>query len=100
MSLSSYTLDYFDVAREELHIPRGLIPIGETRFGSIYWSLDSALQGFPAFIKIVRDTNIGIESQVSSEILSAYFNTNEYPICRCFTNCLTMTKMFLRFNVT
>ena len=32
MSLSSFTLDYFDLARQELHINRGLIAIGETPY--------------------------------------------------------------------
>ena len=55
MSISSYALANFDEAREDLHIERGLISIGETRFGSIYWSLDSILDGIPAFKQIVRD---------------------------------------------
>ena len=65
MSLSSFTQDHFDLAREELHIPRGLQSVGETRFGTIYWSLNSIIDGIPAFKKIVRDQSIGIESQVS-----------------------------------
>ena len=64
MSLSSYALAYFDEAREDLHIERGLISIGETRFGSIYWSLNSVLDGMPAFKQIMRDQNLGIESEV------------------------------------
>lgn len=65
MSLSSYTLAYFDEAREDLHIERGLISIGETRFGSIYWSLNSVLDGMPAFKHIMREhSTIGIESEV------------------------------------
>lgn len=66
MSLSSYTLDHFDVARKELHIARGLQSIGETRFATIYWSLDSVLQGIPPFVKIIQDKSLGIESDVSS----------------------------------
>ena len=64
MSLSSYTLAYFDEAREDLHIGRGLISIGETRFGSIYWSLNSVLDGMPAFRKIMQESSLGIESEV------------------------------------
>ena len=65
MSLSSYTLAYFDEAREDLHIERGLISIGETRFGSIYWSLNSVLDGMPAFKQIMREhISLGIESEV------------------------------------
>ncbi|KAF8227084.1 hypothetical protein L208DRAFT_333319 [Tricholoma matsutake] len=62
MSLSSYTLDWFDVAHKELHIQRGLQSVGETRFGSIYWSLDSIVQGTPAFTKIVRNADLGIDN--------------------------------------
>ena len=66
MSLSSYTLAYFDEAREDLHIGRGLISIGETRFGSIYWSLDSVLEGMPAFKRIMQHQGPEIESEVSA----------------------------------
>ncbi|KAJ7218580.1 hypothetical protein GGX14DRAFT_390347 [Mycena pura] len=38
MSLSSYSQDWFDVARKELGITRGLQSVAETRFGSIYWN--------------------------------------------------------------
>lgn len=62
MSLSSYTLDWFDVAHKELHIQRGLQSVGETQFGSIYWSLDSIVQGTPAFTKIVRNADLGIDN--------------------------------------
>lgn len=68
MSLSSFTQDHFDLAREELHIPRGLQSVGETRFGTIYWSLNSVIDGIPAFKKIVRDQSIGIESQMLHDI--------------------------------
>lgn len=65
MSLSSYTLDWFDVAHKELHIQRGLQSVGETRFSTIYWSLDSVVQGVPAFTKIVRNADLGIDNPVS-----------------------------------
>ncbi|KAJ7237403.1 hypothetical protein C8J57DRAFT_1568538 [Mycena rebaudengoi] len=64
MSLSTYSHDWFDTAREELKISRGLQSVGETRFGTIYWSLDSILRGIPAFISIVRNPKLGIESEV------------------------------------
>jgi len=64
MSLSSYTLAYFNKAHQDLHIERGLISIGETRFGSIYWSLNSVLDGIPAFRKIIAEQSLGIESKV------------------------------------
>jgi len=64
MSLTSYTLAYFDEARQDLHIERGLISIRETRFGSIYWSLNSVLDGIPAFRNIMAEKSLGIESEV------------------------------------
>ncbi|KAJ7768081.1 ribonuclease H-like domain-containing protein, partial [Mycena maculata] len=51
MSLSSYSQDWFDIARAEQGISRGLQSVGETRFASIYWSLDSVLNGIPAFFR-------------------------------------------------
>jgi len=57
MALSTYTLDFFDLARKELKIGCGLQLIGETRFATIYWSLDSVLTGFPAFEKIAHEWN-------------------------------------------
>ena len=65
MSLSSYTLDWFDVARKELYIQRSLQSVGETRFGSIYWSLDSVVQGIPAFTIIVCKSDLSIDNMVS-----------------------------------
>lgn len=64
MSLSTYTLDWFDVARAELKISRGLESVGDTRFSTIYWSLDSVLRGIPAFTSIVRNPKLGIDSEV------------------------------------
>lgn len=65
MSLSTYTLDWFDAARKDLYIQCGLQSVGETRFGTIYWSLDSVVQGIPAFTKIVRNPCLGIDNTVS-----------------------------------
>ncbi|KAF8224898.1 hypothetical protein L208DRAFT_1508227 [Tricholoma matsutake] len=62
MSLSSYTLDWFDVAHWELHIQQGLQSVGKTQFGTIYWSLDSVVQGIPAFTKIVHNADLGIDN--------------------------------------
>ncbi|KAJ7718219.1 hypothetical protein B0H14DRAFT_2643410 [Mycena olivaceomarginata] len=67
MSLSTYTLDWFDAARKELWISRGLQSVGETRFGTIYWSLDSIERGIPAFTSIVRNPALGIESECATE---------------------------------
>lgn len=67
MSLSTYTLAYFDEAREDLHIDRGLMSIGETGFGSIYWSLNSVLDGIPAFQQIMSNQHeIGIDGEVGN----------------------------------
>ncbi|KAJ7513225.1 ribonuclease H-like domain-containing protein [Mycena galericulata] len=64
MSLSSYSKDWFDLARKDFGISRGLQSVGETRFGTIYWSLDSVLRGIPAFVSIVRNPSLGINSEV------------------------------------
>jgi len=64
MSLSTFTLDHFDKARKDCKITQGLQSIGETRFALIYWSLQSVLDGFPAFIRIAQDTSNGIDSEV------------------------------------
>ncbi len=63
MSLSTYTLDHYDKARQECKIKHGLQSIGETRFALIYWSLQSVLEGIPAFMKIARENN-GIDNEV------------------------------------
>ena len=75
MSLSSYTLAYFDEAHEHLHIERGLISIRETRFGSIYWSLNSVLDGMLAFKQIMWEhISLGIESEVCILVLQVRMN--------------------------
>ncbi|KAJ7079037.1 hypothetical protein C8R43DRAFT_1092890 [Mycena crocata] len=68
MSLSSYTRDWFDVARKELGISRGLESIGDTRFGTIYWSLESISRGIPAFVSIVRNPALGIDSEDDEDV--------------------------------
>ncbi|KAK6987977.1 ribonuclease H-like domain-containing protein [Favolaschia claudopus] len=73
MSLSSYALDWFDDARKQLKIAQGLESVGETRFGTIYWSLHSVLEGIPAFVSIVRNPELGIDS----EVLRRYFLDEE-----------------------
>ncbi|KAI9448662.1 hypothetical protein F5148DRAFT_1278106 [Russula earlei] len=62
MGLSTYTLDWFDVACKDLHIQHGLQSVGETRFGTIYWSLDSVVQGIPVFMKIIHNPGLGIDN--------------------------------------
>ena len=69
MSLSSYSQDWFDTSRAELGISRGLESVGETRFATIYWSLDSVLRGIPSFVSIVRNPALGIDSEVPPTLL-------------------------------
>ncbi|KAL0952949.1 hypothetical protein HGRIS_014937 [Hohenbuehelia grisea] len=68
MSLSTYTADHFDDARKELKVARGLESIGETRFGTIYWSLNSLLRGMDALEKVVKNPDLCIESEVLHRI--------------------------------
>ncbi len=65
MSLSTYTQDHFDDARKELGIGRGLEGIGETRFGTVYWSLESLIRGMDALKKVVQNKKLAIDSEVS-----------------------------------
>lgn len=64
MSLSTYTLDHYNSVRKEKNIPRGLQSIGETRFATIYWSLESVLAGIDVFAEITRSRTLGIDSEV------------------------------------
>ncbi|KAJ7231085.1 hypothetical protein C8J57DRAFT_1092056, partial [Mycena rebaudengoi] len=50
-------------SRKDCGISRGLQSVGETRFATIYWSLDSILRGIPAFVKIVRNPLLGIDNE-------------------------------------
>ncbi|CAK5269492.1 unnamed protein product [Mycena citricolor] len=52
MSMSSYACHWFDKARDELKIGRGLMSLTDHRFGFVYWSLDSVLRNIPAFVSI------------------------------------------------
>ncbi|KAJ6486304.1 hypothetical protein DFH09DRAFT_948883 [Mycena vulgaris] len=63
MSLSSYSRDWFDETRKSLGISRGLQSVGETRFATIYRSLDSVLRGIPEFSSIVRNRTLGIDAE-------------------------------------
>ena len=95
MAMSTYTLDFYDLACEELNIGCGLQSIGETRFVTIHWSLESVLVGFPAFEKIACEHYLnGIDSDVrescSLGIVSALMRIS-YSI-RLFTRSL-MTQI-------
>src|SRR5258708_2416099 len=88
MAMSTYTLDFFDLARGELNIGRGLQSVGETRFGTIYWSLDSVLNGFPAFEKIAHEHHI---NGIDSNVCGFFFATEResiYVVFRLFTRFL------------
>ncbi len=59
-------MDKYNDARQLLNIGRGLESVGEPRFGTIYWSLQSIRRGLPAFRLIVADKSLGIDITVSS----------------------------------
>jgi hypothetical protein len=59
-----YAQEHFNYQRKKLGIARGLEMIGETRFGSIYWSGESVLRGFPALRAIVADKALQIDLPV------------------------------------
>ncbi|KAJ6552195.1 hypothetical protein DFH09DRAFT_1085986 [Mycena vulgaris] len=73
MSLSSYLQDWFDETRKSLGIFRGFQSVGETRFATIYRSLDSVLRGIPEFSSIVRNRTLGIDA----EMLKKHFLDDE-----------------------
>ncbi|KAJ6573534.1 hypothetical protein DFH09DRAFT_916076, partial [Mycena vulgaris] len=58
MSLSSYSQNWFDETRKSLGISRGLQSVGETRFATIYRSLDSVLRGIPEFSSIIHNEDV------------------------------------------
>ncbi|KAJ3558474.1 hypothetical protein NP233_g11501 [Leucocoprinus birnbaumii] len=64
MSLSTYSLDHYNLARKRLGISHGLQSIGETRFATVYWSLESVTTGIEAFKAITRDPKLQIESDI------------------------------------
>lgn len=47
-------------------ISRGLETIGETRFGTLYWSGKSVLRGLPALKAIAADEELQIKITVSN----------------------------------
>jgi hypothetical protein len=48
-------MEHFDYQRSKMGISRGLETIGETRFGTMYWSGMSVLRGLPALKVITAD---------------------------------------------
>lgn len=71
LSLSTYTMDHLEAALSVLLITRTIQFIGETRFGTIYWSIESVLRCFPGFERIVQEQcSNQIESEVSPNSVS------------------------------
>lgn len=64
MSLSTYTLDHYNITRNKHNVSHGLQSVGETRFATIYWSLESVLAGIDVFTEITRSPTLGIKSEV------------------------------------
>jgi hypothetical protein len=58
-------MECFDHQRQKMGIGRGLETIGETRFGTIYWSGESVMRGLPALKVIVEDEDLQIHIPVS-----------------------------------
>lgn len=75
MIMATYTLDFYDLAQEELGIKHGLQSIGETRFATIYWSIQSVLEGFPAFQKIVNERS---QTGIGGEVTFTFMISREY----------------------
>lgn len=92
MSLSTYSQDWFDLARKELNISRGLESIGETRFATIYWSLDSTVRGVPAFVSIVRNPEAGIDSEVTSQIFQLFVQLTWFRFCKDTSRMMKMSS--------
>jgi hypothetical protein len=64
MNKSNYATEFFDYYRHKLGIRRGLETIGETRFGTFYWSGESVLRGLPALKMMIEDDDLQIEVPV------------------------------------
>ncbi|KAF6756529.1 ribonuclease H-like domain-containing protein [Ephemerocybe angulata] len=61
MSSSTFTRDLFDAERKEMGIAKGLLTMSDTRFGSVFWSIDSVLVGYPALKRVGTDMTNGLE---------------------------------------
>jgi len=58
-------MECFDHQRAKMGIGCGLETIGDTRFGTIYWSGESVMRGLPAFRVIIEDEALQIHIVVS-----------------------------------
>ena len=63
MSRSTYTMEHFNHQRARLGIRQGLENIGETRFGTIYWSALSVQHWLPAFAAIAEKHDIMVRCE-------------------------------------
>ncbi len=72
LSKSHYTVEHFNDARRDLQIGRGLEAVGDTRFGTLYWSLQSIRRGFPALRSIVAKPHLDVDIGVSSNKKSSH----------------------------
>ena len=66
MNKSTYSMEHFNYQRKKMGISRGLETIGETRFGTLYWSGKSVLRGLPALKAIAADEELQIKITVSN----------------------------------
>jgi hypothetical protein len=66
---AGWAMEHLERARRRLNITRGLESIGETRFGTIYWSAASVHRCLPALREIVGDKTLGIEIGVRTSYL-------------------------------
>jgi hypothetical protein len=58
-------MEHFDYQRKKMEISRGLEMIGETRFGTLYWSGKSILRGLPVLKAITAIEELQITIPVS-----------------------------------
>jgi hypothetical protein len=68
MNKSTYTMEHFDYQRKKMGIGRGLESIGDTRFGTLYWSGQAVIRGLPALKVIIADDNLQTNIPVSHNV--------------------------------
>ena len=82
MNKSTYSMEHFDYQRKKMKITRGIESIGETRFGTLYWSGKSVLRGLPALKVISADEELQINITVSDlykrQIGNAAYSMSRY----------------------
>ncbi|KXN85363.1 hypothetical protein AN958_01409 [Leucoagaricus sp. SymC.cos] len=70
MSLSTYTLDHYNIIRKKRGVYQGLESIGETRFATVYWSIRSVLAGIDVFVEITRKPELCIDSEILNKLFA------------------------------